>query len=582
MGRLIRRRYIVEGELEAETPLHIGAAFGGLVTDMPLAEDGAGRFYLPGTSLAGPIRSWWRRGWRDDDRLFGMIPGRGAGHGVQAEGHASFILVEDAPAIGLPDVEVRDGVGIDRRTGGAAAGIKYDREVLPRGTRFKFCITIDECRGHASAPAPRRRGDNRPEPPKWDEEFSRIARQRLGALILALETGQIRFGAAKTGGLGRVKLRDTRVTEQRIGTRAGLLARLRGQTATDNRDALVKEAKAASRELQPPTPPVEILIRWQPMLPVMNKSDVEGVSIDALPLVTGTGKRLQPVITGASVKGVLRSHAERICRTLAGVPADPRSCRVAGSERLGADFLNDVAECELVEALFGAAGNGKQDNRKYKDVTGSNARIPGLAALSFEDCLIDRPISRTAWQALLTAVHDDKKEEKAGAVRRVLDGAASGWKDFRPATHVAIDRWTGGAAENLLFSRLEPAFTGESREFRLWFDPERIAARNPCEGEVPVQLRQAAFGLLLITLRELAHGRVPIGYGTTRGLGSIAVEAIHFGGITIDDKLGIAAGGDGITFEPRDFANPDKMARFQAIEQAWRARWPNPKLGARQ
>ena len=69
MGRLIAKRYVVKGRLVAITPIHVGGAFGELVTDMPLARDGAGRCYIPGTSLAGPIRRWWSRR-RSDSGLF--------------------------------------------------------------------------------------------------------------------------------------------------------------------------------------------------------------------------------------------------------------------------------------------------------------------------------------------------------------------------------------------------------------------------------------------------------------------------------------------------------------------------------
>jgi CRISPR/Cas system CSM-associated protein Csm3 (group 7 of RAMP superfamily) len=426
-------------------------------------------------------------------------------------------------------------------------------------------MEIDEWQGAASTVPPVQaapRGDDEPQldgPPAPDPKTTY---RRLGALILALEEGRIRFGAAKTRGLGHLKLTGTSVREDAIGNRAGLLRRLRmgeRHCQPNIRDALVQAADAAGRD-----DAIEIIIDWRPVLPVMNKSAAEGVSIDALPLVTGNSDQLQPVITGASVKGVLRSHAERICRTLGGMKADTPSAAVAGSNQLRQDFLDDLAECELVETVFGVRGMGRKADEKYEDVR-TDGRIPGLGALSVDDCPIEKPVSRGAWQELLTV---SGEEDKTVAVRHALEKSA--WRDFRPATHVAIDRWTGGAAESLLFSRLEPA-TGGRHEFHLWLDFERFAKRSG--KEVDAAFRQAAFALILVTLREFALGRVPIGYATTRGLGSIEVDRIVFDGLTIDESQGMAGGGTEIAIARTDFDDAAQMEPFREIEKAWQHYW---------
>jgi hypothetical protein len=56
----------------------------------------------------------------------------------ESEGHASFVLVEDA-AISLKSgvvTEIRDGVGINRKWGTAADRQKYDRATIPQGQHF--------------------------------------------------------------------------------------------------------------------------------------------------------------------------------------------------------------------------------------------------------------------------------------------------------------------------------------------------------------------------------------------------------------------------------------------------------------
>ena len=74
---------------------------------------------------------------------------------------------------------------------------------------------------------------------------------------------------------------------------------------------------------------------------------------------------------------------------------------------------------------------------------------------------------------------------------------------------VAIDRFTGGAADSMLF------------EVRA-FDRPRLKGRLSLD-ERAFQLgqgnRSVATNLIAITLRDLANGYLPLGYGTNKGFG---------------------------------------------------------------
>jgi len=572
MGRMLSRVYVIEGTLAAETPVHIGGAENDLIADMPLARDGAGHFYLPATSLAGPIRRWWQRCNFEEDVVFGRTA---AGSSEGSGGHASYVIVDDAPVTSQPASETRDGVGIDRETGCAADGIKYDREVLPIGTRFAFRMELqvpDAARMNAFIESRRQKGTASGKDLSLMIDDDQIE-PRIGALILALEAGRIRFGAAKTRGLGRLTLQKTKAFRQDLGTRSGLLDRL-GQTPKDIHAELVAKAVDTPDE-------VEITITWRPILPVMNKSAAEGVSVDALPLVTIVGDKLQPVITGASLKGVLRSHAERICRTLAG--AVPKLEAAHEERKPSQQFLDDLVEpeLELSCALFGTRGISKNDDELYK----KRKVVPGLGALSIDDCVVADPIDREVWNKILTVSPADNNDHKTVAVRDYLDRKKV-WQDYRPATHVAIDRWTGGAAEGLLFSTLEPSTNGPPREFRMTLDLQRIArplgqAGTLHSGADDHQFQCATVALLIVLLREMVHGRVPIGFGSTRGFGSIAIDEIK---ITVPPAARRALQSN--PTEPsllpettvlsfaRDAAIPhDAFARFEALQTAWQAYW---------
>ncbi len=75
--------------------------------------------------------------------------------------------------------EVRDGVAIDRVTGGVAGGAKYDLKVLVRG---KFTTTIDV------------------------RNFERWQLGLLGLVLADMEEGLVRLGMGKSRGLGRIQV----------------------------------------------------------------------------------------------------------------------------------------------------------------------------------------------------------------------------------------------------------------------------------------------------------------------------------------------------------------------------------------
>lgn len=79
-------------------------------------------------------------------------------------------------------LEIRDGVAIDRLTGGAAGGAKYDLEVLTRG---EFGTTLD---------------------------IRNFERWQLGLIALVLrdmEQGLVRVGFGKSRGMGRFRAKIT-------------------------------------------------------------------------------------------------------------------------------------------------------------------------------------------------------------------------------------------------------------------------------------------------------------------------------------------------------------------------------------
>jgi CRISPR-associated protein Csm3 len=188
-------KYIVKGVLVAQTPIHIGAGeegFDPIQADNAVIRDSSGDPYIPGTSLKGVLRSYMETllkssgkdildkncnpcfvvnnpclSGKEDikmikemkekykkndkienadlliaegiyDRLCPVCKIFGSGH------FASKLTVNDCRLKGAKAyIEKRDGIGIDRDTGTAAYGAKYDYEQVAAGTQFEFYMTVD-------------------------------------------------------------------------------------------------------------------------------------------------------------------------------------------------------------------------------------------------------------------------------------------------------------------------------------------------------------------------------------------------------------------------------------------------------
>lgn len=504
MARQIQTRWKVSATLEALTPLHVGGIGGDVDTDLALAVNGRGNYYIPGTSLAGALRGWM--GQSQDENLIKDFWGD---HESERRG-ASFILVEDAE-IKLEKgqrIEIREGVGINRYTGAAAEQFKYNRAILPKGIRFPLNITLDCQQYHDPAD--------------------------LWQLLQVLEHGDIRVGAAKTRGLGRVKPTDIQVHRQDLSSAAGIF------------DALIEGGKPQEwSELKKTvtyTPPARLVldIAWKPRDPVMVKAEGDGIAVDMLPLVSQVESGVRFVIPGSSIKGVLRAHAERIVRTV-------RSLDITSEET-----FNNQVQVPLVDILFGAAEKSQSKSNGDKAKPQSQGRI-GL--LSVDDCYATQQISVDDWSAVENA--KAMTSELKSALESALDSETP-FRKLQPAVHVAIDRWTGGAAEGMLYSVLEPIGI-RWEAIGLHLDVDRLQKYHPQEVK-------PAIALLLLVLRDFANRKIPIGYGTNRGMGTVEVTEMKPTGSNLEELEALA----NVTKIESDLSNLDAQL-LQTLTISWQS-----------
>lgn len=443
--RAVVVRHELRGMLRTDSALRVGGWGASAHADLTVARDGLDRLLVPGTSLAGALRAWLAglteengaRRFASLDTLFGRMDDE------TRPGQVSRVRVDDAVAVGPVTTRTRDGVGIDRRSGAAAAGFLYQHEVVPPGTRFALRILAEE-----------RLGD--PE---------RVA-EALDLIAAGLRGGQIGLGAARTRGLGAVRLVDSQRFRIDLRERSQVVAWLSGHPPAHT-TAATGPAGFTSTPGQ-----LTIDIDWAPRTPVMvtastvsepsESPGAEPPQVVALREDTLDAAPRRLLLPGSSIKGVLRGHAERVVRTMRGLPV-PQGW---------AEQVNDP-ELAPVAALFGAA-------RTSDD--GSPTGVRG--ALSAADCH-----GTTDTEAVIT--------------------------------HVAVDRWTGGAATNLLFSVREPR-AAHWEPIRLRVEVGRLTE--------PTDDSACALVLLLLLLRDLADGWLAFGFGGTRGRGSVTVSSVRFAG----------------------------------------------------
>lgn len=512
MGQAIATRTEVRGILICRSPVHVGGWDSTAEANLTVARDGLGRPVLPGTSIAGALRAYlarldrFSRGHRLSvlDDLFG--PEEDPRSGPDADdrvGSPSWIRIDDAPLIG-PDLTpvVRDGVGIDRRSGSAAVNFLYTRQVLPVGATFAFRLVADT--PAAAAPVD--------YPGGWPA----LVQEAVQAMAQGLAHGQVPIGAGRGRGLGRVELHEVTVRQADLSDPAGLVAWLTGKA----------HAARLSLDRPPADGRLRIAVEWQPTSPLLVRDSLSGTVVDALPLTdTDTGRRVRLLLPGSSLRGAIRAYAERIVRTLQGREAP---------DSFGEALRHPPP---VVDVLFGSAPANAD-----AATAGSGKGWRGV--LTVADCRSTSAVDATRWKDVVTTtpaqVRADGQEEREQRGERNLarDTARSELQQRLAAIrddvaltitdHVAIDRWTGGAADHRLFSVLDPDTTVAWESIKIEVDAVRLHQHKSTEPKI-------ALALLLLLLRDLRDGWLSIGYGTTRGRGQVHVTRVRFDGAELPE-----------------------------------------------
>lgn len=301
--RPMRARWVITGEMVLASAAHFGGKGAGSV-DMTVVRDSKeGLPLLPGTSLAGALRShladvlggYHSEEHRDVGLLFGAARGND-------EGSQSPLIVFDSLGK-IPEglsAEIRDGVAIDPASGTAEAHKKFDFEVLPAGTVFPVRVEmIIEDPGEEG--------------------------RTLGLLVTALDglsQGDIGLGMRRSRGLGAVTSRNWKALRHDLATKQGWLGWLTSDHENPIADHVPGHVTAAeavrstyrSLEVNAPEDRRRRVIMDLDLVVsgdlLVRSPAIEPGAPDVVHLKSGG----RPVLPGTGLGGALRAQALRIAR----------------------------------------------------------------------------------------------------------------------------------------------------------------------------------------------------------------------------------------------------------------------------
>lgn len=480
-------------DLKLDTALHIGQGKGSHPTDSPLRRAGDGRFFIPGRAIGGSLRAVATRlaprlglppckALQDNEgkknnqtkpkpclcpvcQLFGdLYPDEKTAE--NDGGEPSRLWISDArSSVARPQTHVRDGVGINRRRRAAARNVKFDYEVVPRGATFALRLRlVDDDSKEAAARA-----------------------QLLAAALAEWQAGRGQLGGNSSRGLGRFHLEELRCVRTSLETADDLIAYLQSDTPWETgmpdqewlQQALAAAksslAQAADKSINVPAAGGFVQAAFEIVLEtpfIINDPLVALLSgFDHAPLVelalNANDQAGLPLLAGSSLRGSLRSRAEKIARTLAAAHWTSRD-----------DFLEHCPACDPL-----AAGDhlplGNCDRR-----------------LQLRD---DQEVPEDALCLACRLFGSPRRGSRLRVADGVWQGSALNDNSVKVQDFLAIDRFTGGGQDQAKFDAAP-----------------LIGARF--QVGLTLETPQAwELGWLALLLRDLAEGELTVGFGEAKG-----------------------------------------------------------------
>lgn len=230
----------------------------------------------------------------------------------------------------------------------------------------------------------------------------------------------------------------------------------------------------------------------EPDGPILIKAGETGGADPTLPDMEFVRSQGRVYLPGSSLKGVVRAQCERICRSLDGPPRH----NLARQRRIDKDFIPPLADNPLLE------------RKNYQEYSANGNDIYFSSGIYFEELRKknDNLANNTAVIFRRSSFVSQIFGHTSLASRvRFADAYPVGEVTIEERNGVAIDRIYGAVAYGPF--NYETVVAGAFQT--------QITFKN---------LTLAHLALLGLALRDLAEGRIGIGFGKSRGLGRVKVR----------------------------------------------------------
>lgn len=250
----------------------------------PLRRAPNGKIHLPGTTVAGSLRAHCARHDHELDALFGnKPPARSSNSRANAVPSAIQVLGTALRPSGEAFAHHRNAM--DRERGAARTHHFYQVELLPAGTEFDVFL-------------------------RWDDPDTTLRDRFLAAM-----TGwHPMLGGGVTRGAGRCSLIGWGEAEYDLSTEQGLLTWIR--------DSGIESYPEPNSPVDAPEPAIALSVELSIVDAMRGTGDAKNNLLPTFRLGTDGDY----AIPGSTLKGVLRSRAEYICRVVGAGACTDQSC----------------------------------------------------------------------------------------------------------------------------------------------------------------------------------------------------------------------------------------------------------------